>query len=154
MSDMHRITAGMVLGIGLGGFFDGIVLHQIAQWHSMGSAVLPPTTMEAMRQNMRWDGMFHGATWTVCLVGVYMLRSAAERGRAASRRAFTGELLVGWGGFNIAEGVINHHLLNVHHVRDLPTHVPMYDWWFLAGAGLGLLAAGLTLMRRARVRVS
>ena len=28
-------TAGIVLGIGLGGFFDGIVLHQILQWHHM-----------------------------------------------------------------------------------------------------------------------
>ena len=44
---MSRLRAGVVLGIGLGGFVDGIVLHQIAQWHNMGSAFLPPTTMEA-----------------------------------------------------------------------------------------------------------
>jgi uncharacterized membrane protein len=25
----------LLLGIGLGGFFDGIVLHQILQWHHM-----------------------------------------------------------------------------------------------------------------------
>jgi hypothetical protein len=46
---MGRATAaGVTLGIGLGGFLDGIVLHQIAQWHNMGSAVVPPVTMEAM----------------------------------------------------------------------------------------------------------
>ena len=33
--------AGIVLGLGLGGFVDGIALHQIMQWHNMGSAVLP-----------------------------------------------------------------------------------------------------------------
>jgi uncharacterized membrane protein len=45
---MGRATAaGVTLGIGLGSFLDGIVLHQIAQWHNMGSAVVPPVTMEA-----------------------------------------------------------------------------------------------------------
>ena len=43
---MRWLTAGVVLGIGLGGFVDGIALHQIAQWHNMGSAILPPTTMD------------------------------------------------------------------------------------------------------------
>jgi uncharacterized membrane protein len=42
--------AGIVLGLGLGGVVDGITLHQIMQWHNMGSAVLPPTTMDAMAQ--------------------------------------------------------------------------------------------------------
>ncbi len=50
---MRIVTAGVVLGVGLGGFADGIALHQIAQWHSMGSSVLPPHTMDAMRLNMR-----------------------------------------------------------------------------------------------------
>ena len=45
--------------LGLGGFVDGIGFHQLAQWHSMGSAILPPTTMETMKQNMAWDGWFH-----------------------------------------------------------------------------------------------
>src|SRR3954453_9990957 len=72
-------TAGLLLGIGLGGFVDGIALHQIAQWHNMGSAVLPPVTMEAMSRNMMWDGMFHAATWIVTLIGVFMLWSAAAR---------------------------------------------------------------------------
>ena len=62
--------AGIVLGLGLGGFVDGIALHQIMQWHNMGSAVLPPTTMDAMAQNMVWDGMFHAATLVLTLVGV------------------------------------------------------------------------------------
>ena len=69
---MRIPPAGVVIGVGLGGFIDGIVLHQIAQWHNMGSAVLPPITMEAMRLNMVWDGWFHAATWVVTLLGVYM----------------------------------------------------------------------------------
>src|SRR5688500_12069634 len=112
---------GVVLGLGLGGFADGIALHQIAQWHNMGSAVLPPTTMEAMSRNMVWDGLFHLATWTITLIGVYMLWSEAARG--ALRRsplALTGEMIFGWGAFNLVEGVVDHHLLELHHVRDMP----------------------------------
>ena len=67
--------AGIVLGLGLGGFVDGITLHQIMQWHNMGSAVLPPKTMDAMAQNMVWDGLFHAATLVLTLVGVYRFSS-------------------------------------------------------------------------------
>jgi uncharacterized membrane protein len=35
----HRATVAGIL-IGMGGFVDGIVLHQIAQWHNMGSQAL------------------------------------------------------------------------------------------------------------------
>src|SRR3712207_6399122 len=112
-----RRAAGVVLGLGLGGFADGIALHQLAQWHNMGSAKLPPVTMEAMKQNMAWDGLFHAAVWAATLVGVYLLLGDARRGRPLpSARAFTGQMLVGWGAFNLVEGAIDHHLLDLHHV--------------------------------------
>jgi uncharacterized membrane protein len=150
---MPRITAGIVLGIGLGGFVDGIVLHQIVQWHNMGSAVLPPTTMDAMRQNMVWDGLFHAATWIITIIGVYMLRTAGGRDRRTDTAAgFTGQPIFGWGAFNLTEGVVDHHLLNLHHVRDLPVHDPLYDWIFLGLGGVGLLAIGWMLMAFSRSR--
>lgn len=140
--------AGLALGIGLGGFVDGIALHQIAQWHNMGSAVLPPVTMDAMRRNMRWDGAFHAVTWLVTLVGVLLLLHDARRGaRLPTFRAFTGQLLLGWGLFNVVEGVVDHHVLQLHHVRDLPTYLPMYDWAFLLVAGLLPVALGMFLGR-------
>jgi uncharacterized membrane protein len=141
-------TAGLLLGVGLGGFADGIALHQIAQWHNMLSARLPPTTMEAMRTNMAADGWFHAAMWVVSLLGVALLYGAARRGGALPPgRWFAGLLLAGWGLFNLVEGVIDHHLLGLHHVRDLPLHVPAYDYAFLAVGGLGLLALGWALTR-------
>ena len=140
--------AGITLGIGLGGFVDGISLHQIAQWHNMGSAVLPPDTLEAMKRNMVWDGLFHAAVWLVTLVGVYLLLADARRGGPLpSPRAFTGQLLLGWGLFNLVEGIVDHHVLNLHHVRDLPVHVPLYDWLFLLLGGVGLILLGWALAR-------
>jgi uncharacterized membrane protein len=42
-------AAGTVLGIGLGGFADGILLHQIWQVHAMLSAKVPLDTMQNMK---------------------------------------------------------------------------------------------------------
>ena len=143
-------TPGIVLGVGLGGFVDGIVLHQIVQWHNMGSAIVPPTTMDAMRRNMTWDGLFHAGVWALTLAGVSLLLRDARRGTTLpGNAAFTGQLLLGWGIFNLLEGIVDHHLLALHHVRDLPAHVPLYDWLFLAFGGLGFIALGWWLSRRA-----
>jgi uncharacterized membrane protein len=88
----HRATvAGMLIGVGMGGFVDGIVLHQIVQWHNMLSHVVPPHTMDAMRVNMTWDGLFHALTWVITLVGVLQLRHAAyARDPIPSAQAFAG----------------------------------------------------------------
>lgn len=34
------------------------------------------------------------------------------------RSVLAGWMLVGWGLFNLLEGVVNHHLLGIHHVRE------------------------------------
>ena len=146
--------AGAMLGVGMGGFLDGITLHQIARWHNMGSAILPPTTMEAMERNMIWDGFFHAVTWLFTLGGIFLLAAHARGGTPMpSARALTGQLVFGWGLFNLVEGVVDHHLLGLHHVRDLPVHVPAYDWIFLLVAGIGFIALGWVLSReRAQLR--
>jgi uncharacterized membrane protein len=56
-------------------------------------------------------------------------------------------MLLGWGAFNALEGIVDHHLLGLHHVRDLPVHVPLYDWLFLVIGGAGLLVLGWKLTR-------
>ena len=142
------LTGGLLLGLGLGGFIDGILLHQIAQWHNMGSAILPPTTMDAMMQNMRWDGLFHVATLILTIVGVVVLWHEGRRGTApASLRALIGQMVLGWGIFNLVEGIVDHHLLELHHVRDIPMHVPAYDWIFLGVGGLLFIVVGWLMSR-------
>ena len=139
-------TAGLLLGVGLGGFIDGIALHQIAHWHQMLSWALPLDSMEAMRFNMQADGWFHLVMWLVTLAGVFVLWSAVRgAGPLPTTRTLCGHMLVGWGGFNLVEGSINHHVLELHHVRDLPMHVPLYDWLFLLIGGVGFILVGLVL---------
>ena len=57
------ISAGILFGLGLGGFFDGIVLHQLLQWHHMlTSAGVPADTVDGLELNTLWDGLFHTGT--------------------------------------------------------------------------------------------
>ena len=139
---------GLLLGLGFGGFVDGIVLHQILQWHNMLSAQLPPTTMEAMRVNMAFDGYFDAFNWVVAMAGVWALWAAGRRGTLPDGRRLFGQLVLGWGLFNLVEGVIDHHLLRLHHVVDLPAHVPVMDWLFLGVGGVLFLVLGAALARR------
>lgn len=59
-----------LLGVGLGGFVDGIVLHQVLQWHHMLSAThrYPTTTIAGIEANTLADGLFHVAT-LIAVVG-------------------------------------------------------------------------------------
>jgi uncharacterized membrane protein len=135
--------AGIILGLGLGGFVDGILLHQILHWHNMGSAVVPPVTMDAMQRNMVWDGLFHAAVWTLTVIGVYWLLADARRGLPVpDGKAFAGLLILGWGIFNFVEGVIDHEILGLHHVRDLPVLMPLYELLFLLIGGIGFIVVG------------
>lgn len=150
-----KIAAGIVIGLGLGGFVDGIALHQIAQWHNMGSAILPPVTMEAMRINMRWDGYFHLGTLAVTLMGVMWLwRDGFSHVAMPHLSAFIGQLILGWGVFNLIEGLIDHQILGIHHVKDLPAHVPLYDWVFLGVGGLGMILVGRALSHKGNVHLA
>jgi uncharacterized membrane protein len=135
------------LGLGLGGSFDGIVLHQILQWHHMVSTATPPDTLKSLELNTLVDGLFHAATWITLVIGVLLLLVAnGDRERPDARRRFFGGLLMGWGLFNVVEGVIDHHILNLHHVRPGPDE-SLYDCAFLLWGG-AMLVGGSWLSRR------
>ena len=55
----------------------------------------------------------------------------------------------GWGLFNLVEGIIDHQILGVHYVRQLPNYT-VYNLAFLAVGGGGLLLVGWLLMKTSR----
>jgi uncharacterized membrane protein len=143
-------VSGLLLGLGLGGFVDGIVLHQVLQWHHMVSHVedYPTTTLEGLEVNTFADGLFHVATWALVFAGTLTMLVAWRQGRLAPSWSFHfGLLLTGWGAFNIVEGLVNHHLLGVHHVRDDLGAPLAWDLAFLAFGAL-LVVGGWLLHRR------
>ncbi|TYZ10043.1 DUF2243 domain-containing protein [Hymenobacter lutimineralis] len=150
---LHRaplVAAGLLLGAGLGGFVDGIVLHQILQWHNMLSNQLPPDNLINAKVNMYWDGVFHAAVWVLTAVGLRLLWAAGSRADVPwSGRTLGGGLLLGWGLFNVVEGLIDHALLGLHHVNEYAADKLPWDMAFL-GFGALLLLAGYGLVRAGR----
>ena len=149
VNDKPLITSGVFFGIGLGGFVDGILFHQLLQTHNMLSAVRPKDSIVNMEINMFWDGLFHALTWTMTVIGLVLLwRAGARRDVPWSGRIFAGALALGWGLFNLVEGLIDHHLLNIHHVVERYGQ-SVYDYLFLA-SGAVLIVGGIMAIRAGR----
>jgi uncharacterized membrane protein len=148
MDDTSPLLPGLVLGIGIGGFIDGIVAHQLLEWHHMLSTWYPLTNEHNMRVNMVGDALFHLFCLLVVLAGIWLL--ARARPSAGRGRRLVGWMLAGWGVFNLVEGVIDHLVLGVHHVHSGP-HQPAYDLGFLA-LGAVLVAVGALLGRERPVQ--
>lgn len=149
------ISAGILFGLGLGGFFDGIVLHQILQWHHMlSSAGYPPDSVPNLRINVLWDGIFHASTYVFTVAGLVILWRRSRRSHEPwSWKLLPATILIGFGIFNLVEGIVDHHLLGLHHVNET---VPRDQWvyWdvgFLVW-GAVMLGGGLWMLRRGRRR--
>ena len=140
---------GLLLGVGMGGFVDGILLHQILQWHQMLSTTdkWGEATVRDLEVNVMADGIFHAATWLFVAAGVAALWRVGGQGtwRSGSRQLL-GWMLVGWGAFNLVEGAVNHHLLEIHRVRPGAATPIAWDIAFLA-FGAALIVGGWLLQR-------
>jgi uncharacterized membrane protein len=138
--------------VGLGGFVDGIVLHQILQWHHLLSneGDFPMDSVQGLEDNTLADGLFHTATWFVVAAGMVVTINAWQRGRLAPPwRSHLGMMLVGWGAFNLVEGLVDHQILGLHHVRDDLGGPLSWDLGFLVFGAL-LVLVGIALSRSGR----
>jgi uncharacterized membrane protein len=147
------LSAGILLGLGIGGFFDGILLHQVLQWHHMlTSAGYPANSVPNLEINTLWDGFFHVSTYIFVLFGLLVLWRAARRTHGRwSGKLLSGTILIGFGLFNLVEGFVDHHLLGIHHVNETvpPEQWIYWDIGFLVWGALMLLV-GWRLMRAGR----
>ena len=143
------LWAGIILGLGIGGFFDGIVFHQVLQFHHMLSAHPDPGVAGNIRLNILWDGLFHVATYLFTIAGVILVWRAWRRSDVPpSGTTLLGATIAGWGLFNLVEGTVNHFLLGIHHVwPGGPGSILLWDVAFLVW-GLVFFAGGFALVRR------
>ena len=148
-------TAGMVLGVGLGGFVDGILFHQIFQIHNMLSNRYFPDTLANEQLNMFWDGLFHAFTWMATASGLSLLwKTAKYGGSPLNTKVFVGSLALGWGLFNLVEGIIDHQIIGLHHVVQRATGglQAFWDMLFLA-SGVALIVFGRWLISRGSLEI-
>jgi uncharacterized membrane protein len=138
--DRNLFISAFILGLGLLGAIDGIVFHQLLQWHHM---------VDHHNKNFEivTDGWFT-TLFSILLFwgGIKIFRNAAINQLGSSWQTFIGGILVGGGTFNLVEGIINHHILLVHRVRPAAENPLLYDLGFLA-VGVILITIGLVIKK-------
>jgi uncharacterized membrane protein len=138
-----------VLGFALGGFFDGILLHQILQWHHLLSLV---PGLDDLRLQVLWDGYFHALMYLIALAGLWGLwrarRRAMVEGIVLNGAPLAGALLLGFGAWHVLDGVLSHWVLGIHRIK-LDSPAPLaWDLAWLAVFGLGPIFLARHLLER------
>lgn len=141
--------AGYLLGFALGGFFDGILLHQILQWHHLLSAV-EQAPFGDIRIQVMADGLFHAAMYLIAAIGLWSLfRSRYVFSERSADRLLAANLLIGFGLWHMVDGVLSHWLIGIHRIRmDVPNPWFWDILWFVV-FGVLFAAAGMLLRRSA-----
>ncbi|MBP2307248.1 DUF2243 domain-containing protein [Azospirillum melinis] len=152
LSDLPRgpgrtlLLGGFSLGFALGGFFDGIMLHQILQWHHLLSGLASPAYADIAVQILA-DGLFHTLMYLIAAVGLWLL----WRGRAGlaivGGRRLVGWALLGFGVWHMLDGLVSHWLLGLHRIRMDVENKLFWDllWFFVFG--VAVMLAGWLLTR-------
>jgi uncharacterized membrane protein len=131
------------LGFGFMGAMDGIIFHQLLQWHSVYMETSRPGQIVS-------DGVFHFGVTVALVIGGVLLWLAGRPSEISSGISWlVGGFLSGAGIFNLIEGIVNHHILQIHRVKPGDPNALMYDLGFLT-IGLLLVIIGETVKRKRR----
>ena len=131
------------MGVGVAGTLDEVVLHQLLGWHHFYDR-------STLSVGLLSDVLFRLASTLILVLGVLGLASL-RRAQGWPARSAWGAVLVGAGGFNLYDGVIQHKVLELHQVRpDAPSQLP-YDLVFV-GLALAVLVVGVVILARGRER--
>ena len=141
------IVAGILLGLGQAGFFDGIFFHQLLQWHHMFTNIESGNTVAGLELNTLGDGFFHVVDWLFTLAGIIVLWNAVKQDDIVlSNSTLIGSFCIGAGLFNIVEGILSHHVFQIHHVKP-GIHQLTWDLSFI-GAGILSVIIGQIVLDR------
>jgi uncharacterized membrane protein len=140
---------GFWLGFALGGFFDGIILHQILQWHHLLSGVAPTATLGDLRFQVLADGVFHAAHYLLAALGLWLLWRG-RRGLASpgADHRLIGWALLGFGAWHVVDAVLVHWILQLHRIRMDVDNPLLWDLLWLVPFGVLFVVAGFWLLRR------
>ncbi|HEX7008068.1 MAG TPA: DUF2243 domain-containing protein [Alphaproteobacteria bacterium] len=133
-----------MLGVALGGFFDGILLHQILQWHHLFSLV---PGFDDLRLQVLWDGYFHALMYVGAAIGLWGLWRAHDAAGEPRGRILAGALLIGFGIWHVLDAVLSHWVLGIHRIKLDSSDPLAWDLVWFVVFGLVPLAAGWLIGR-------
>ena len=141
-----RYRPGLLLGVGLGAFVDGILFHQVLRWHHLVSDETTTSTVDGLNANTLADGLFHAGAWLVLMAGLVLLVRSAQAGTVPWGNAFNGSIVVGAGAFNLFDAVVSHWVLGLHHIHQGSYELLSDVVYFVVA--VAILAGGLALGAR------
>jgi uncharacterized membrane protein len=137
-----------VLGFALGGFFDGILLHQLLQWHHLLSLVPGVVSLQAQ---ILWDGYFHALMYVLATVALWRIWRA-RAGLQPRAGPPLPAVLLGFGLWHLVDTLLSHWLLGIHRVRLDSAQPLAWDVAWLVMFGLVPIAISWWWRRKALVR--
>ena len=105
------LFTGILIGIGIIGFVDETLFHQLLQWHAFYWA-----TDEHGR--ILSDGLFHLFSTFLLLWGLLRVWRGRASWTQGSAPIIIAGILMGAGGFNCYDGIIQHAILHLHLVNE------------------------------------
>lgn len=133
----RSVVTGALMGVGVAAFLDEVVFHQILQWHHFYDRSTPDVGLLS-------DGFFHAGGWLAMVTGLFLFADLQRRRATVPKRVWAGGFL-GWGGFQLYDGIVQHKLLGLHQIRYDVDLVPYDVTWNVAGA-IGLAIGVLLLL--------
>jgi len=130
IESQRRPWAGYLLGFAIGGFFDGILLHQILQWHHLLLGIQSGPFRD-MRVQILADGLFHLLMYVIALAGIWSLWRA-KQSAYLSDRDIASDALIGFGAWHVIDGIVSHWILGIHRIKMDSENPLLWDLvWFL-----------------------
>ena len=142
VSTSRSLWSGILVGLGVAGFVDETVFHQLLHWHHFYDKSTPAAGLVS-------DGIFHAFGFFAAVAALF---ADLRRRLAFDTRSWWAGLLVGAGAFQLYDGTIQHKLLRLHQIRYRVDIAP-YDWTWNIVASVLLVAGVLLLRARRRTRV-
>lgn len=140
--------AGFWLGFALGGFFDGILLHQVLQWHHLLSNV-QAAALRDIRAQMLADGLFHALMYFIAAWALWLLwKARADYAAPGADRALWAQALIGFGVWHIVDSFVSHWITGIHRIRVDSPNPLFWDLLWFAVFGLVPLVVGWVLHKR------
>jgi len=136
----RNFWSGFLFGIGLVAFIDEAVFHQLLHWHHFYDKSTTDIGLVS-------DGFFHAFSW-FATVGALFLLADLRRRNAWMPKRWMGGVLLGAGGFQIYDGIIQHKLMKLHQIRYGVNIVPYDIVWHITAVLMMII--GIALLVRTR----
>jgi len=141
----RNTTSGVIGGLGLIAFIDETVFHQLLHWHHFYDKSTDAAGLVS-------DGLFHAFGFFAVVASLFLVADLRRRGWMWWTR-WIGGLLLGAGGFQLYDGLVQHKLFGLHQIRYDVDLLP-YDVVWNAAAGLMIIIGAVLTARTGRGRVA